>query len=352
MIDAIDKPDVPDSNKLVSVIIPVFNVRPYLVEALESVLHQTYKNLDIIIIDDGSTDGSEMLCDEYAKKDSRIRVVHQINKGLSSARNAGLDRMNGEVVVFLDPDDAYHPDYVKVMMDAMLRENADIVLCGYTIHSTSGKMRQTGWSLTRAQMKPDMYDRSHALRALADGNIETAVWNKMYRRELWREVRFPDGYVYEGTDTTYRIINLCRSFYVLDQRLYRHRKRPGSITNTHSWKNLRDSFLASSHFTAFIEAHTPDIFSLEQLQKNRESCLRSMIKAYICRFGKAKEPGEPSDEELKRMIIEKGKEIGIENYSLRTRTAYWMFYVCPKLLRIIDPLHRLGRLVIYKIVGD
>lgn len=293
-----------------------------------------------------------MLCDEYAKRDSRVRVIHQVNKGLSSARNAGLDMMNGEVVVFLDPDDAYHPDYVGVMMTAMLCENAEIVMCGYTIHKTTGKMRQSVWSWTWAQAKPGMYDRANALRALVDGNIETAVWNKMYRRDLWWEIRFPDGYVYEGTAITYRVIDLCRTFYVLERRLYLHRKRPRSITNTHSWKNLSDDLLSSSHFTAFIEAHTPEIFSLEQLQKRRQSFLISMISVYIRRSGKAKEPGEPSDEELKRMIIEKGKEIGIENYSLRTRTAYWMFYVCPKLLRIIDPLHRLGRLVIYKIVGD
>ena len=341
----------PNPYGLVSIIIPVFNVRPYLVEALDSVLAQTYTNLEIIIIDDGSTDGSGKICDDYVEKDARVRVIHQENKGLSTARNVGLDRMTGEFVVFLDPDDAYHPDYVKVMMDAMLRENADIVQCGYTIHKTTRKMRQTERSRTRAQVKPGMYDRANTLRALADDNIETAVWDKIYRRELWREIRFPDGYVYEGTDTTYRIIDLCSSFYVLDQRLYLHRNRPGSITNTHTWKNLSDGLLANSHFTAFIEAHTPEIFSLEQLRKNRQSCLYSMIHAYICRPENRKDPRAPLDEELKRMIIERGEEIGIKTIGFRRRAAYWMLLNFPCLLRLVYPVYLPIRLFVRRVMG-
>ena len=100
---------------LVSVIIPVYNVEPYLKEALDSVLDQSYQNLEIILIDDGSTDRSGKICDDYSETDDRIRVIHQENKGLSSARNKGLDLMHGELVAFLDPDDAYHPDYVSAM---------------------------------------------------------------------------------------------------------------------------------------------------------------------------------------------------------------------------------------------
>ena len=118
---------------LVTIIIPVYNTAPYLLEALDSVIQQDYSNLEIIIIDDGSTDGSEKICDIYAEKDSRIRVIHQENKGLSCARNTGLDIMSGDSVAFLDSDDVLHPTYVKTMVAAMCRKKTDLVVCRYSI---------------------------------------------------------------------------------------------------------------------------------------------------------------------------------------------------------------------------
>ena len=99
-------------------------------------LHQSYKNLEIIIVDDGSTDGSEDICDEYARKDKRIIVVHQDHKGVSAARNTGLDLVSGEEVVFLDADDALCSDYVSILMDTLIRERADVAICKFTTHST------------------------------------------------------------------------------------------------------------------------------------------------------------------------------------------------------------------------
>ena len=119
---------------LVSVIIPVYNVAPYLEEALESVINQSYNNLEILVIDDGSTDGSEIICEEYAARDKRIRVIHQVNGGLSDARNTGLDLAAGEYIAFLDPDDAYRPDMIAVMLGALLRNQADISICSYSTY--------------------------------------------------------------------------------------------------------------------------------------------------------------------------------------------------------------------------
>ena len=128
----------------VSVIIPVYNVRPFLEEALDSVLNQTYKNLEIIIIDDGSTDGSGEICDEYAGRDNRIQVIHQDNGGLSAARNAGLDVMTGDLVAFLDPDDAYVDSFIETLVNAMAAEDVDLVICGCTVHYTTGPLSYPG----------------------------------------------------------------------------------------------------------------------------------------------------------------------------------------------------------------
>lgn len=201
------------SSALVSVIIPVFNVRPYIAEAIESVLHQTYNNLEIIIIDDGSTDGSEEVCDDYAQRDKRIIVVHKQNEGVSAARNTGLDLLNGDMVAFLDSDDAFHPDFVSVLLEALIRERADIAMCKYTDHCTVEKMKKIGEEKEEPGMEEGVYDRFDALRALNDRKINHAVWNKLYRQELWKKIRFPSGHMYEDVDTTFRIINLT-----LDQR--------------------------------------------------------------------------------------------------------------------------------------
>ena len=329
-----------ENNILVSIIIPVYNVRPYLAEALDSVLNQSYDNLEIIIIDDGSTDGSGELCDKYQKKDKRVRVIHQENRGISSTRNAGLEVMTGEVVAFLDSDDAYHPDYVRTMMTAMLRENADIVECKFTRHKTTGKMSLKGSEKKEPTAKPGRYGRVDALRALADGGISVNVWNKLYRKSLWREIRFPDGHVYEDNETAYRIIDLCSLFYVLNQPLYQYRKRPGSITDTKSLDNINDLLLAYTQVVSFIEAHTPEVFTSEQLDKHRRTHLNALFNYY---FGLSKSNTAAEfvlSERLKQLIFEQEKIIGTESLSLRGRIACRMLRTCPELLHIAHAFYR------------
>lgn len=257
-----------DNSILVSVIIPVYNVASYLVEALDSVVHQTYENLEIIVIDDGSTDGSGKMCDEYAEKDRRFRVIHQENRGLSAARNVGLDIMTGEVVAFLDSDDAFHPDFIRTMIDAMRQKSADLVVCKFVVFHTSGLMRFEGNEKEKPTIDSGEYDSITVLRALADGMINDSVWNMLYHRKLWENIRYPVGHVYEDTDTTFKIFNLCNTIYVLDQPLYLYRKRSMSITETHSPQNISDRISALFHFETFVKEHTPEIFSEEQLKKD------------------------------------------------------------------------------------
>ena len=128
---------------LVSVIIPVYNVLPYIREALDSVLHQTWQRLEIFIVDDGSDDGSEAVCDEY-RRDDRVIVIHQENRGLSGARNTGLDRMTGEYVAFLDSDDAFHPEMIQRMLEAVRRTGAELAVCGYEIRRSEGRLTGAG----------------------------------------------------------------------------------------------------------------------------------------------------------------------------------------------------------------
>ena len=317
---------------LVSVIIPVYNVAPYLREALDSVVRQTYLNLDIIIVDDGSTDGSEAICEEY-RSDLRVRVIHQENRGLSNARNRGLDLAEGKYIAFLDSDDAYDPEFAEIMLEAM--ENADVAVCHYEVHlDTLDKGRRNEPSI-----KEGCYDRKEALRALATGSIGLSVWNKLYSRKMWNQIRFPDGHNYEDTDTLYKIIDNCGKMCVLNRPLYYHRKRPGSITGTPTKKNLEDRKLAFDHLTAFVEKNIPEVFSVEHLKIVRQMNMGGMIAGYA--------RGIIETAEI-RAICE-----GIEpvDLSFRFRTAAWMIRHCPELLRIIYPVYRPFRLLVWKAFG-
>ena len=120
-----------NNSSKISIIIPVYNVKEYIKEAIESVINQTYKNIEIIIINDGANDGSEKICDEYSKIDSRIKLINQKNMGLSTARNKGLECITGEYIAFLDPDDVYHPEMIEKAYKAITQKNVDCVICNF-----------------------------------------------------------------------------------------------------------------------------------------------------------------------------------------------------------------------------
>lgn len=325
-------PGVKKEFPLVSVIIPVYNVAPYLREALDSVVRQTYRNLDVIIVDDGSTDGSEAICEEYLS-DPRVRVIHQGNRGLSNARNRGLDLAGGEYIAFLDPDDAYDPEFAERMLEAM--ENADVAICRYEVHR--GTLDKGG--RTEPLIKEGCYGRKEALRKFVTGSINFSVWNKFYRKEFWNRIRFPDGHNYEDVDTIYQVLDTCSQVRVLNETLYYHRRRPGSITDTFTKMNLEDRKLAFDHLAAFVEEHMPEIFGEEHLRKVRQMNLRSMMADYA--------RGRVDTSEIRAACA----EIRPAGLSFRFRTAVWMIRCCPWLLRMIYPVYRPFRLLAWKVFG-
>ena len=324
---------------LVSVIIPVYNVAPYLREALDSVLHQTYRNLEIIVIDDGSTDGSSEICDEYAKNDSRIHVIHQPNRGLSAARNVGIDLATGEIIAFLDSDDVYDIDFIDKMLNALLDTGSDLVACKYRFFGTK-KFKD------HLLIKPGTYNRIFALRALVDGRLNWSMWNKIYRRELWDEVRFPVGHVYEDVATAYKLLKKCRLIAVIDESLYFYRDRQGSITHTLSKENVRDLIRGYSHFLSFVERNASELFCADQLINLRRSYLNMTMASYI-KF--------PMDdkfrEKLRRKIIRIGQQMEINQFGVQTKIAYTMLCICPVLLKVVYGVYMPTRMLAYRVIG-
>lgn len=334
-------------NPLVSVIIPVYNVAHYLREALDSVIGQTYHNLEILIIDDGSTDESGGICDEY-KFDARVTVIHQKNGGLSTARNAGLDLAQGEFVSFLDPDDAYDTFFVERLIAPMISDHHDIAVCRFSVYKTTGRMHDPAKKLMR-KGSPDLlpkegvYERDDALCALIDGRLSTTVWDKVYKRSLWDDIRFPDGHNHEDLETFYRVLDICASICIIDSLLYFHRKRSGSITVNHTKQNNDDWDLAYLHLYQYVEANTPKIFSREQLSRLSVSRLVTKMIQFVNVRDKEYE------HHLRGDIIELAK--GIDQWSCRLRIGYFMVCHCPWLLKISYAIYLPVRRLIREITG-
>ena len=182
---------------LVSVIVPVYNVAPYLREALDSVVNQTYKDLEIIIVDDGSDDGSASICEEYASSDPRIKLIHQANNGLSGARNTGLESATGDFVSFVDSDDSVSPVFIEKLVNAINSASASIAICRYSAIFASGSMDGVAASSVFPIINDGLYYRHEAIKLLVDEKLSVNVCNKLFRRELWSDVRFPEGHFYE-----------------------------------------------------------------------------------------------------------------------------------------------------------
>lgn len=200
-------------------------------------------------------------------------------------------------------------------------------------------MIENGHERTYPMIGEGFYTRDEALRALADGALDHHVWNNLYKSELWEEIRFPDGHVYEDVDTTFRIIDSCKKICVLDETLYLYRKRAGSIIDTRSKENISDCILACFHWASFVKAHTPGLFLEGQLRRAQQPLLEAMI-VYYARFSDKTENIEEKEycNNLKQQIICTIKENGF--YScFHLMACYWMIRLCPWLLRNVYPVY-------------
>ena len=213
---------------LISVIIPVYNVEKYLEKCISSVVGQTYKNIEIILVDDGSTDKSGTMCDLLAEKDSRIVVIHKANGGLSSARNAGLDIAKGDYIGFVDSDDWIEPDMYACLLRNMLKESADISACGVYYHRNS--KTKTDRDITGYRV----FSRYEAVNCVIQRNsiIKAYVWSKLYSKHIFSKLRFPEGKTYEDLFTILPVIDAAEKIVVTMQPKYHYIKRPGSITTS------------------------------------------------------------------------------------------------------------------------
>ena len=236
---------------MISVIVPVYKVEPYLRQCLDSILGQTYKDLQVILIEDGSPDSSGDICDEYAQKDQRIKVFHTENKGLSAARNLGLDEAEGDYISFIDADDWIEPQMLEVLCEALERTGADISACSFVKEFPSSSMFMC--------IDEMIYEGEEILAALLDKKYNYAVWSRLYRRKLFRNIRFPEGKYYEDISSALAILREAGKLVCISEPLYHYRVRQGSISQTYTAKIIFDFADANLSNYRYFHEHVSEL---------------------------------------------------------------------------------------------
>lgn len=239
-----------NQNMNVSVVIPVFDSEQYLSECLDSVVSQSYDDISIILIDDGSCDSSGDICDRYASSDTRIRVIHTENLGVSAARNTGIAESRGEYICFIDSDDYVSPDYVEYLLKLITDKQADISVC------------QRADSKSKLKENKLLTDNRSCIQALiGSGEIDSVVWGKLYKRALFEGVLFPAGKRYEDEFTIYKLIAKASRIAIGCESKYIYRKNENSFMNrSFSSKDL-EWIEAMTEQKIFISQNYPELVS-------------------------------------------------------------------------------------------
>lgn len=238
---------------LISVIVPIYQVESYLRQCVDSILQQTHKNLEIILVDDGSTDDGPAICDEYAEKDSRIKVIHKENGGLSDARNVGIDAAHGEYIGFVDSDDWIMPDMYEYLLQGIIGYQAEISYCGFVnVHNH--------WVDYPNNQTDKVYTSETALNELFFDRLGSFAWNKLYKADLWSRIRFPVGRNFEDILTIYKLFEQASRISILKAPKYYYRIRQGSIMHDSSFINRWGIY------TAVIDRYNEAVVRLPQFR--------------------------------------------------------------------------------------
>lgn len=226
----------------ISIIVPVYNIEEYIEKCVKSIMKQTYKNIEIILVDDGSKDNAGNICDELAKKDERIQVVHKANGGLSSARNAGMKHATGDYICFVDGDDCIREDYCEVLYNALIETKSEISAVAYKeIKNSKARIYN---SAARAKKEFDdkctVYNGDEIIVQFLHWKNFRIAWNKLYRADILKNQWFKEGATFEDMYFNYKVLSNVNRVAYVNSPCYYYIRRDGSISTTYSEKNLND----------------------------------------------------------------------------------------------------------------
>lgn len=221
------------SNPLISIITPLYNAKEYIEKGIDSVIGQTYTNWELLLIDDGSTDGSAEICDNAAAKDSRIKVFHKPNGGVSSARNMGLDNARGDYIAWVDSDDFFAPNALERMLGAIQANNVPVAICNYINFTPGGKQEVRYTFLSEDRVFP----RETVVGAVLGVAITPVVWTTLWESSLWEGIRFPEGKIFEDVLSTYKVYEKAPSAVFISEPLLYRAEHPDSLSRIYNLKN-------------------------------------------------------------------------------------------------------------------
>lgn len=252
---------------LISVIVPVYKVEEYLDRCVDSIINQTYKNLEIILVDDGSPDNCPKMCDGYAKKDKRIKVIHKKNGGLSDARNIGIDNSKGDYLTFIDSDDYVELNYIEFLYNLMVKYDADISM-GKQYVRYSNKVINTGSGYLYDNLtKAEIFEK-----LMYGEDFDVSAWSKLYKRKLFSDIKYPVNRLFEDSATTYKLIDKANKSVMKSEPIYNYIIRDGSITNSVFNEKKLDLIKSTEEMTIYISKKFPEL---------KSACDRRLMYSYL-----------------------------------------------------------------------
>ena len=303
-------------HELISMIVPVYNVEAYIRRCVDSILEQSYKHIEVILVDDGTPDHSGTICDEYAASDPRVKVIHQKNMGVSEARNSGMREATGEYLCFIDSDDFVHCDYCSGLLRLIQEYDAPMAVCGYEF--------TTGDSVEWSQESYDVTvrNREEAMYHLINNEHTNYVWRRMCKKELFDGIRFEPGRLCEDIAIMYQLIDRCNKVVYTDAPYYGYFDNSRSIVNTVSSKLEYHTMLGWYEQYQFCKEHYPEL---------TERCLKQTLHYYLLVYSYS---DSMKDENLlnARKAIQKDKWNLYKVADLKYKLKYWVVTLFPRIM--------------------
>lgn len=316
-----------------SIIVPIYNVEKYLERCIKSILNQTYNNFELILVNDGSTDGSGIICEKYSGFDHRIRVIHKNNGGVSSARNMGIDNANGKYIGFIDPDDYINKYMYEILISIINRNGSDMVISDYyKIDEDNIDDKTLNMPINIDNLEVHSINGDEAIDKLFDcGEKFIFAWNKLYKSCLFDKLRYEEGKIYEDEFIAHRILYKCKYISVVDEKLYFYVQRKGSIVNS--------PFTTKKFDKVYAVKDRIDFLKEKNLMELKEKAEKSFIDYFIWNYFSGYKRLNNIDKDLVN-LKHKFNEIFFEvlkntRISWREKITLSILYISPKVYNFI-----------------